>query len=272
MLTRLYRCLPAGLRQAIYTLFLGKLLAVARNPRLTWQAFRLRRRFGRFLYFFRDKNGMEIGGPSAIFGPEGAFPVYTVCKTVDGCNYSSVTVWEGTIAGDVYRYGVLPLGRQYIGEASEVSALVKPAAYDFLISSNCLEHVANPVKALKAWMEILRPGGVMLLVVPNKKRNFDRLRPDTSFEHLVRDYETNVTEADMTHCGEIVSLHDLALDSRAGDAASFRQRCLANEQNRCFHHHVFTPDCLGALFGYLDMPVLFRCSTEADHIILGQKK
>ncbi|MCC8172142.1 MAG: class I SAM-dependent methyltransferase [Parabacteroides sp.] len=216
---------------------------------------------------------MEIGGLSAIFGPEGALPVYPVCRTVDGCNYyASVTVWEGTIADDVYRYDALPLGRQYIGEATEVSALVKPAAYDFVVSSNCLEHVANPVKALKAWLEILKPGGVMLLIVPNKKHNFDRFRPDTSFGHLVRDYENNVTEADMTHYREIVSLHDRTLDSRAGDADAFRERCRANAQNRCFHHHVFTPDCLSALFEYLDIPVLFRCSTEADHIILGQKK
>lgn len=272
MFVRLYRRLPAALRNAIYTLFLGKILVVVRNPRLTWQSFRLKRRSRRFLSFFRNKKGVEIGGPSAIFGPKGAFPVYAVCKTVDGCNYSSFTVWEGTIADDVYRYGVTPLGRQYIGEASEVTSLVKPATYDFVVSSNCLEHVANPVKALKSWMEILKPGGVMLLIVPNKKNNFDRLRPDTSFEHLLHDYENNVTESDMTHYDEIVSLHDLALDSRAGNAASFRKRCLANPENRCFHHHVFTPDCLSSLFGYLDMPVLFCCSTEADHIILGQKR
>lgn len=272
MLTRLYRYLPASLREKIYTLFLGKTLAVIRNPKLTWQGILLKYRFKRYLFYFRNKNGIEVGGPSAIFSKKEALPIYALGKIVDGCNYSSVTVWEGTIKDEVYRYGDSCLGKQYIGEATEVASLVKPRVYDFVISSNCLEHVANPIKALKSWIDVLKPGGVVLLLVPYKKNNFDHRRPDTLFEHLIRDYEEGVTEADITHRDEIMALHDLARDSGAGDFALFRERCEKNVENRCFHHHIFHPDCLVDLFGYLDLTILFLYTTEADHIILGQKK
>lgn len=272
MLTRLYRCLPAGLRDRVYTLFLGRLLAISRNPKLTWQGVCLKQRFKSYHIFFRDKYGIEVGGPSFIFGKRGIFPIYEKSRGIDGCNYASVTVWEGKIQDEVYRYGGVTLGKQYIGEATEVDLLVGEKTYDFVISSNCLEHVANPVKALESWLELLKPEGVILLVVPNKKNNFDHRRPDTTFDHLIEDYTNGVTEEDTTHYEEIVSFHDLVRDSGIESMEAFKQRCLNNKENRCFHHHVFHPDCLVSLFHYLDISILFSCSTEADHVILGQKK
>ena len=160
---------------------------------------------------------------------------------------------------------------QYIGEATEIKALVKDATYNFVISSNCLEHVANPVKALKSWVDILKPGGTILLIVPNKKNNFDHRRPDTSFGHLLEDYKNEVTENDNTHYEEIISLHDLERDC-AGDFNSFKLRSLKNDENRCFHHHIFCKECLVALFDYVQLDILFEKSTDIDHIILGRKK
>lgn len=272
MLVRLYRCLPAAWRDKIYVLFLGKILEVIRNPRLTCQEMKLKRMFKSYISHFREKEGIEIGGPTSLFGEKEIFPVYKACKEIDGCNYASVTVWEGKIQDSAYRYQGAVLGTQYIGEATEVASLVNGKRYDFVISSNCLEHVANPVKALRSWLEILKEGGVLLLIVPNKKNNFDRRRPDTPFEHLMQDYEHEVTEDDNTHYEEILALHDLSLDSGVKDAESFKKRCLNNKENRCFHHHVFHPHCLQALFNYLDISILMRYSTEADHIILGQKR
>lgn len=272
MLTRLYRFLPQGVRSKIYELFLGKVLYIVRNPKLTFQNRILKYRFRKYAALFRNKSGIEIGGPSFVFSTEGHFPVYKLCRSIDGCNYASSTIWEGEIQNSTYQYKDNELGVQHIGEATEVSMLVGKKEYDFVVSSNCLEHVANPVKAMKSWMEIINSGGVILLIVPNKENNFDHRRMDTSFAHLLQDYENNVTEKDKTHFDEIISMHDLNYDTSAGDMEMFRQRCLNNEKNRCFHHHIFHPQCLISLFEYLNLEILFVRTTESDHIILGRKK
>lgn len=169
MLVRLYRCLPESWRKSIYTLFLGKILFFIRHPKLVGQNIQLKHQFRHYLPLFCGQTGIEIGGPSAIFAKGQLFPVYEVCKRVDGCNFASVTVWEGEIKDTIYRYQETALGWQYIGEATEMPTMVPSGTYDFVISSGCLEHVANPIKALKAWLDILKSGGILLLVVPNKK-------------------------------------------------------------------------------------------------------
>lgn len=189
------------------------------------------------------KRGLEIGGPSSIFRPGGILPVYPSVGALDGCNFGEQTVWEGTLAqGGRFEYlSGRPAGRQIIAEATVMKA-IDDAHYDFVISSHCLEHVANPLKALVEWRRIIRPGGTLLLVVPDPRLIFDRKRPVTTFAHLTEDYERDVGEDDMTHFDEIMQLHDLSLDPAAGTPDQFRARSLENAKNRCFHQHIFTPE------------------------------
>jgi SAM-dependent methyltransferase len=53
------------------------------------------------------------------------------------------------------------------GDAEELPG-VPPERFDWVYSSHCLEHLANPGGALARWWEVLRPGGRMLLVVPDE--------------------------------------------------------------------------------------------------------
>lgn len=41
-------------------------------------------------------------------------------------------------------------------------------AFDFVHSSHCLEHLREPLRGLERWMEILRPGGHMIVTVPDE--------------------------------------------------------------------------------------------------------
>ncbi len=189
---------------------------------------------------FADKVGLEIGGPSSLFGRRGLFPVYPLAGRVDNCNFSSETVWEGRIsAGRSFRFDRRrPPGRQFIGEATDLGFL--PAeAYDFVLSSHTLEHSANPLRALLEWKRILAPDGALLLILPHKDGTFDHRRPVTSTQHLLEDFERQVEEDDLTHLGEILELHDLSLDPPAGGFDQFRSRSEQNFSNRCLHHHVF---------------------------------
>lgn len=273
MLARLYRTLlPSSVRGTIYRLCLKDLLAFRRKMPVVLADRRLRTAFRPYLPLFRNNDALEVGGPSPIFSDAGVLPVYSVCRSVDGCNFSSQTIWEGNIGDRIYRAGGRETGIRYIGEAGEVPALTAGKRYDAVISSNCLEHVANPVKALSGWTEVLKPGGYLLLAVPDKTSNFDRFRADTPLQHLLDDAANDVGEDDLTHLEEILRKHDLSSDPGAGGRFAFERRSRDNLKNRCLHHHIFTPQVLKDLFGRTGLEVLFSGSTRCDHIILGKKK
>lgn len=52
------------------------------------------------------------------------------------------------------------------GDAQELKS-IKLESYDLVYSSHCLEHVRYPGLAVARWMEVLRPGGYLVVVVPD---------------------------------------------------------------------------------------------------------
>jgi len=68
---------------------------------------------------------------------------------------------------------------------------VPDQSYDGLIAFHVLEHMADPIGALKAWLRIVRPGGCVLFAVPDIcgfGANSDRLRLPPTAAHLVSDH------------------------------------------------------------------------------------
>ena len=191
-------------------------------------------------HLFRGKAGLEIGGPSPIFGRRGALPVYPMAAQIDNCNFAPSTVWEGQIVeGQTFVFDQhKPAGRQFVAEASRLT-MVNDESYDFVLSSHCLEHLADPLGGLGEWMRVLRPAGVIALVVPHKDATFDHRRPVTSLQHLLDDRERRTGEDDQTHLDEVLRLTDLSLAPGVADRASFEARSRRNVENRCVHHHVF---------------------------------
>jgi SAM-dependent methyltransferase len=225
------------LRQRGLRFALAQLSATVRPPRL--------HHFDQLAVRLRGQQGIEIGGPSEVFRDGGLMPVYSLVGALDGCNFATETMWEGNIqAGQSYRFadGRLP-GLQHIREASNLTGIAD-GRYDFLLSSHCLEHAANPLKALQEWVRIVKPGGTLVVIVPDRRQTFDRRRPVTAFAHLLEDHARNMGEDDLTHLDEILRLHDLELDPVAGGPAAFAARARANAQNRGLHHHVFDPALL----------------------------
>lgn len=190
---------------------------------------------------FAGKIGIELGGPSRTFGARGIFPVYPLAARLDNCNFDYHTLWEGKItpqSGFHFDERRAP-GRQFIAEATELP-FIADSTYDFVMSSHMLEHSANPLKALREWLRILKPGGTLLLVLPHRDGTFDHRRPVTALQHLVEDFERGMGEDDLTHLPEILELHDLKRDPEAiGGMEAFRERGQRNRENRGLHHHVF---------------------------------
>ena len=220
---------------------------------------------------FESKKGFEIGGPTKLFSTD-MIPVYQIAEEVDGCNFNSKNIWNNTKNSSILFYDDIK-GRQFYCEGSDLSE-IDDESYDFILSSHNIEHIANPIKALKEWLRVLRYGGTLLLVVPNKKMNFDRKRDFTALEHLISDFENGVDERDLTHLDEVLKKHDLSLDPDAeGDFDSFEKRCRNNYEIRGLHHHVFSQKLLLEVFDYLDIQILFQYNIPHMHqVIVGRKK
>jgi len=187
-----------------------------------------------------DKIGLEIGGPSGCFRDSGELPLYGYVAGLDNCVFSLETIWEGGRAeGPTFFYHPRKTkGFNFIREATDLHGIIDHH-YDFVLSSHNLEHIANPVKALKEWIRVVKPGGAIIVLLPDCRRTFDHRRQPTAVGHMVKDYELGTNERDMTHLEEILELHDLSRDPEAGTTEQFYQRSLCNYENRCLHHHVF---------------------------------
>jgi radical SAM superfamily enzyme YgiQ (UPF0313 family) len=76
--------------------------------------------------------------------------------------------------------------------------LLPDASQDFIVSSHVLEHFTNPIKALVEWDRLLKPGGIIFMIIPHKERTFDKNRERTTLQHLIDDYQNGTTES----CGD----------------------------------------------------------------------
>lgn len=226
--------------------------------------------YRRYLKLFSNLEGVEIGGPSIFF--QDSLPIYKAVKSLDCVNFGTNTIWQGSLKeGKNFHYYKNKTG--YLHICDSVSMDIIPCKkYDFCLSSNVLEHIANPFKAFSEWLRVINDEGLLLVVVPKKEANFDHNRPTTSFNHLKNDYDNNIGENDLTHLEEILQLHDLSLDPPAGTFTEFKVRSINNFQNRAFHQHVFDMNLLQTIFEYFNLEILDSLTIKTDYIILGRKR
>jgi len=101
-----------------------------------------RRRFydGNFHNRYFSGHGIDIGGrPDPFSQYIGVFPLV-----------KSVKVWD-LEDGDA----------QYMQSCED-------AVYDFVVSSHCLEHMHNVTEAFSSWIRIVKPGGYLIITVPDE--------------------------------------------------------------------------------------------------------
>ncbi len=65
---------------------------------------------------------------------------------------------------------------------------------DFIVNSHVIEHFANPIKALIEWDRLVKPGGIIFMIVPHKERTFDKGKENTPLKHLIEDFKNNNTK------------------------------------------------------------------------------
>jgi len=225
----------------------------------------------RFDYIWKNKDGLEIGGPSHIFEYKGLLPVYDSARSIIFVDYSNITLWKDTRDSILKKVQNKLNCRFIISDATEMEGITENSL-DFLLASHVLEHLANPLKAINQWRRMLKNGGFMIIIVPDKRFTFDHKRNVTTISHILQDYKNNVNENDTTHLNEIISLHDQKMDNNGEDRTHFVNRILNNNENRTAHHHVFVPENLRQLMEESRMKVLYVKNLLPFHIVAICKK
>ena len=210
------------------------------------------------LDFTKNRNGVEIGGPSKRTGRV----IYKNASLIDNVIFSENTVWSKH-DDHKYKYYKNKIGKVIINEATNIID-IEGNIYDFVFASHILEHIANPLKALKEWLRITKNIGCLILILPEKSLCFDHKRDISSFDIILSQYEKNVGENNLSTLPEILENHDLEMDLTAGYFEQFKQRSLDNYNNRCLHHYVYSKNLLQEICSYLNCEFVYTITKEGD--------
>jgi SAM-dependent methyltransferase len=75
-------------------------------------------------------------------------------------------------------------------------APIADSSLDGVIGAHVIEHLANPIAALREFERVLRPHGRLVLVVPDRTVTFDSVRQPTPLAQLLSKFHQGVTKVD----------------------------------------------------------------------------
>jgi septum formation protein len=117
---------------------------------------------------------------------------------------------------------------------------VPDSSMDFVLACHVLEHVPNPLGALSAAFRKLKPGGFLVLVLPEMTRTFDRRREPTSISHVREDFEDPNPYRDLIHYVEWYT------KAKPVELDSVYSKVLEGFASRSdIHYHAWTHDTFG---------------------------
>ncbi len=163
-------------------------------------------------------SGIEIG---AMTTPLRVPPGVRV-RQVDRMSRESLIEQEGP---SLVAAGLDPNDIPHIDAVDDAAQLTSFAdrSVDFVIANHVLEHLEDPVGALESLLRVIRPGGVLLLTLPDQRYSFDAARSVTTVEHLLIDHENGPVGSRQAHYEEwarlIEGLPEPSVKSRAEEFA-----------------------------------------------------
>lgn len=123
-----------------------------------------------------------------------------------------------------------------IVDDGEKLAKVADDSEDFVASNHFFEHCEDPIGTLRNMLRVVRTGGVVYLSVPDRRQMFDRDRPATTFEHVVRDHEDGPEISRHQHYEEVVRI-GMGLEGEEAVATAVAE---LEEQDFRIHFHCWS--------------------------------
>jgi predicted SAM-dependent methyltransferase len=113
---------------------------------------------------------------------------------------------------------------------------VPDSTQDFVIANHFLEHCQNPIGTIENILRVLRRGGILYLSIPDKRFSFDKGRPVTAIEHLLRDYNKGPDWSKRQHFEEWTKYVGMITD-----VAEVEQQVLSlMRSDYSIHYHAWT--------------------------------
>lgn len=126
--------------------------------------------------------------------------------------------------------GAIPIDVAHGGDAMALPE----GRFDYVFSSHCLEHLANPVAAIEHWKTRLRPGGYLFLYLPHPDMEYWLPQNNRKHLHVFRPADMRKMLADLGFVDVICSERDLAW----GFAVVGRMPCMATPRTHEFKRKV----------------------------------
>jgi ubiquinone/menaquinone biosynthesis C-methylase UbiE len=233
--------------------------------------------------------GLEIGPLAAPRVRKDEGPV----RYVDHASAAELKEKYATDAGMRDRLDEIVDVDYVLGQTTTISqAVAKDAPFDYVIASHVIEHIPDTIGWLEDLTHVLRVGGILSLVVPDKRYCFDINRSLTEISDLV---DANLRELRQPSFRQAFDFYSKAIGGTVDTAAvwagtadyslAVRQdfddpdlaaleavrEMLASDEFVDVHCHVFTPESFLRLIGKLarldliDYEVAAFYSTELNN-------
>lgn len=193
---------------------------------------------GRLAHIYLSGQGIEIG---ALHKPVSCNPKKVQVEYVDIKPYEELKKEYS----EINPKDILPVDHIDNGETLATFA---NESLDFVINSHTIEHTEDPIASLNNWFRVLRPDGMLYLIVPDMRYNFDSRRKLTDFNHLLNDHRNNPESSRNEHYLEWADLVECCQVKHIKGRAEQLQK-----QQYRIHFHVWTPTSfLAFLISYQD--------------------
>jgi SAM-dependent methyltransferase len=204
-------------------------------------------------------SGLEIG---ALNFPQWV-PEHCTVRYVDRYPTDRLRAEYPEIAGDLVEVSIIDDGASL--------STIEASSVDFVIANNLLEHIEDPMAAIVRWHDCLRPRGVLLMVVPNRRNSVDHLRENTPVRH----FDEPAAQSRRLHYLDWVH----HVEGLNGAAAEQRATQL-DDNNYSIHFHVWDELALSEFLNatvrdrglQFSMPLLGTQHADSETVVVLQRR
>jgi SAM-dependent methyltransferase len=159
-------------------------------------------------FISRDQLGIEIG---PYFNPATPKRLGYNCLVLDFSDASALRD-RATADSNIPKDAIDNIEEvDFVGPATSLATLVAEkrqlGTFDYIVSSHNFEHLPNPVQFLQDCEQVLRPGGVVSMAIPDRRACFDFFRPHSVLADLIEAYFRGRERPTQAQLFELSSLH-----------------------------------------------------------------
>lgn len=134
---------------------------------------------------------------------------------------------------------------------------IADSCLDFVIANHMIEHCQDPIGTIEQHLRVLKQGGILYMAIPDMRYTFDKDRPVTSLEHLIKDYTEGTKWSKESHFEEWTRLVNKVEEDKVAESTQHLM-----DINYSIHFHVWTQMEFCELLVYCQSKLYFPFEIE----------